>query len=108
MKKCIVVVVVLFALILAGCGSKGEAGAREPIYYGKSVKVDTIDEQHNCVGFIDWHGDVWYWYCDTTTIPWRLGEYAILVMWDAGTDYAFDDEIISITTEGLLTTTITK
>ena len=107
MKKCIVVVV-LFALILAGCGSKGDNGTREPIYYGKSVKVDVIDEQHNCVGFKDWHGDVWYWYCDTTTIPWTLGEYAILVMWDAGTDYAFDDEIISITTEGLITNIVTK
>ena len=107
MKKCIVVIVVLLALILVGCGSKGE-NAREPIYYGKSVKVNIIDEQHNCVGFIDWHRDLWYWYCDTSEIPWTLGDYAILVMNDMGTDYAFDDEIISVTTEGLITNIVTK
>lgn len=78
------------------------------MYYAKSAVVSTIDDVRGLVGFTDMRGDEWYWYCDTDTAPWKLDDYVLLVMWDAGTDYAYDDELVSITAEGLLPTIVAK
>ena len=101
MKKIGTVVIIGLILLmliigLAGCGNAKQTNG---IYFAKSVKVTTIDERAGFVGFTDIYGDEWYWYCEPSEMPWSLGDYALLVMWNAGTDYIYDDEIVSITTE---------
>ena len=98
---------VVLLCVVSGCVQRPAANRGE-MYYGKTATVTTINTSSNYVGFTDLHGDEWFWYCDTTAAPWNLGDAVVLVMWDAGTDYVFDDEIISITVEGLINNTVTK
>jgi hypothetical protein len=72
------------------------------VYYVKTATVSTIDTVKQYVGFTDLQGSEWYWYCDTHSIPWALSETVFLVMDNNGSDYAYDDSIVSITREGII------
>lgn len=111
LRRFVVCAVVLMCVVLLLVGlstARKDATKRSGMYYAKSAVVSTIDDVRGLVGFTDMRGDEWYWYCDTGTAPWSLDDYVLLVMWDAGTDYAYDDELVSITAEGLLPTIVAK
>lgn len=97
---------VLLLCTVAGCTHKSVG--HEAVYYAKSAIVTTINTTHNYVGFTDIHGDEWFWYCDTTFSPWSLDDEVLLVMYDSGTAYSYDDVITSITTEGIICNTVTQ
>lgn len=75
---------------------------REEIFYAKTAQVASINVTRQYVSFIDARGSEWYWYCDATASPWAIDESVLLVMKDNGTDYAYDDSIVSITREGIV------
>lgn len=107
MKKFIsVLLILLIILFLVGCSSKQEEG--RPYYYALSAKVTTIDVVRNYVGFTDRHGIEWYWYSTMSDVPWELDKEVLLVMFNSGTTYIFDDELVSITFEGLVDCTVSK
>lgn len=77
-------------------------------YYALSGTVSSIDTVKGRVGFTDLHNREWYWYNNITDIPWELGREVLLVMFNSGTEYLFDDTLISITFEGTVDCTIFK
>ena len=105
MKKFIAILLSLVLLVMmCACGSP----KRNNVMYAKSAVVTTINSVKNYVGFTDLHGEEWYWYCDTTTAPWSLDDEVLLVMSNSGTAYMYDDEIVSVTTEGIICETVSK
>lgn len=101
-----VICVLLAVLVLCALVPKKKPMKADSMYYAKSAVVSTIDEVRGYVGFTDLRGDEWYWYCDTHTAPWSLDDEVLLVMNSNGSQYAYDDVIVSITTEGIDTHTV--
>ena len=105
MKRFIsIVLIILMILCLVGCSPKGVK--ESPYYYALSARVTTIDIVRNYVGFTDRHGVEWYWYSNMSEVPWELDKEVLLVMFNSGTIYIFDDELVSITFEGVADCTV--
>lgn len=102
----ILALVLVVMMALSACGSHTRKG--KEVYYAKSAVVSTLDYTHNYVGFTDLHGEEWFWWCDVSTAPWALDDEVLLVMRNNASAYAYDDVIISITTEGIICETITQ
>ena len=100
--------IIICAMLLCALSACVKRPANTGMYYAKSAVVTTIDTQRGLVGFTDVHGDEWYWYCDTATAPWALDDEVLLVMYNAGTAYSYDDVMVSITTEGIICKTVTQ
>lgn len=78
------------------------------MYYAKSTTLTSIDTQRNRIGLTDIHGDEWFWYCDASMITWKVDDAILLVMYNNGTAYTYDDEVVSLTKEGIICETLTK
>ena len=102
-----VIILLLIALIVTRSNhpTMEEATA---MYYAKSATLTSIDTQRNRIGLTDIHGDEWFWYCDTTMITWKVDDVILLVMYNNGTHYSYDDDIVSLTKEGIISETLTK
>ena len=101
--------VLIFAMLIIALTACSNTRTKQAgMYYAKSAVVTTINNVRNYVGFTDVHGDEWYWYCDTATAPWVLDDEVLLVMYNSGTEYMYDDVMVSITTEGIITEVVTN
>lgn len=94
----------ILLLTLGGCKSTKS----KSVMYAVSAKVTTINEQRGYVSLRDYHGIEWYWYCDTREAPWDVEEEVLMVMDNRGTEYVYDDSIVSITTEGVISHTVSR
>lgn len=75
-------------------------------YYAKSAIVSSINFTKGYVSLQDKAGNEWFWWCDTSSPPWAINEPVLLVMNNKGTEWIYDDEIISVTTEGIVPSTV--
>ena len=103
-----IIILIICGILLYVMSDRTNQPTQKGMYYAKSAVVTTIDTGRGLVGFTDVHGDEWFWYCDTTMAPWILNDEVLLVMYDNATKYAYDDIMISITTEGIICETMTQ
>ena len=106
-----VIIAIIILLLIALIASRSNHPTMEEataMYYAKSATLTSIDTQRNRIGLTDIHGDEWFWYCDTTMITWKVDDVILLVMYNNGTHYSYDDDIVSLTKEGIISETLTK
>lgn len=104
---CMLIVSIVLTLIFISCSHK-RVDATKETYYALSAEVTTINTVRGYVGFTDNHHREWYWYDGLHDVPWKIGEDVLLVMSNSGTDYIFDDQLVSITFEGVIDYTVSK
>ena len=104
----VIIGVLIFTLFTCAFCAKHHDTKSDSMLYAKTAVVTTIDRVHGYVGFTDKQGSEWFWWCDTDSAPWALDDAVLLVMDNNGTAWMYDDEIVSITTEGIIYETVTK
>lgn len=72
--------------------------------YACTATTTTINRDKGYVGFTDKRGKEWFWYIDSSL--WELEDTVLLVIDNNGTNYIYDDTIVSITTEGIFLNTV--
>ena len=102
-----VIILLLIGLIIARI-NRPTIEEATAMYYAKSTTLTSIDTQRNRIGLTDVHGDEWFWYCDASMITWKVDDTILLVMYNNGTAYTYDDEVVSLTKEGIICETLTK
>lgn len=108
-RLCVALVcLLLMVMLLCAVGNLHSTHKDNGVYYGRTATLKVINSQRGRVEFVDCNGNDWFWYCDTNNIPWQLEDTVILTLWDAGTQYLYDDTLVSITTEGIILNTVTK
>lgn len=91
----IVVVLALLLSVAHNISEKANANPVErPSVYAQMSTVTTINYDRGFVGFTDDHSRELYLY---HTYGWTLGDLALCAVDDNGTDYLYDDFIISAT-----------
>lgn len=110
MKRIVTALIGLMIIVLLFCAFTGlrPKDKTNEVFYAKPAVLTTINTTRGYVGFTDDKGDEWYWYTDTTDAVWSLDTSVLLVMSDSGTEYRYDDAIVSITVEGIMTKIISK
>lgn len=103
MDKLILIFVITFAIVLNAtlCIELKRARAQEQSgnLYAIPANVSTIDDMRGRIGVTDSRKIEWYWYEES---KWKLNDMVILVMNDHGTEYLYDDYIVSISETELM------
>jgi hypothetical protein len=104
MKKRYLVAALLFIVVMVVLMVVSTKRNQEPerIYYARAAVVTTIDFSRGYVGFTDHAGNEWFWWCDPRANNWLLDDSVLLTMHDNGTEWQYDDVLLSISTENPL------
>ena len=89
--KSLFVVAVIVALFFAAATHSAAIASTKGTMYAMTVKVVEVNEAADLVTVMDSTGNLWafYGYED-----WQVNDCASLVMYDAGTQSIYDDEVI--------------